>query len=121
MAENFYTQLTDQGIIQPDTSSILSGVETDFQTAFGADIDLSPETPQGRLAELFAIERAGVLGINAANASQINLDFATGLFLDAIGSNFNVPRIGATSTRVLATVTGTAGTVITAGSLAKTG
>lgn len=121
MAENYYTQLTEQGIIQADTSTILAGVETDFQTAFGADIDLSPETPQGRFAELFSIERAGVLGINAANASQINLDYATGLFLDAIGANFATPRIGATSTRVLATITGTAGTVIPANSIAKSG
>lgn len=120
MADNFYTYLTEQGIIVPDTSIIQAAVEAEMRLIFGDDIDLTPETPQGRLVEVLTAERAGVLGINAANASQMNLEYATGLFLDAIGSLFGVARIGKTKSRVSATLAGVAGTVITAGSIAKT-
>jgi hypothetical protein len=120
MADSLYTQLTDQGIVIPDTSTLQTTVEGEFVNVFGGDIDLSPETPQGRLVEEIVSERAAVLGICAANASQLNPDYATGLFLDAIGSSFNVLRIGATSTRVICLCEGDAGTVIPAGSKAKT-
>lgn len=117
---DFYTYLSAQGIILPDTSTIQSDVEAEFRLALGTDVDLSPETPQGRLVSLITKERTSVLTINAANANQINLDYCTGLFLDAVGSFFGVPRIGESSTRVLATVTGIFGTVIVSGSIAKT-
>ena len=121
MAENFYTQVGETGIIIPDTSNILKGVQDEFTAVFGADMDVTtPETPQGRLIETIASERENVLSINAENANQMNLDNATGVFLDSHGTFFRVPRIGAASTRVLATVAGVAGTVIKAGSLAKT-
>jgi len=117
---DFYEKLNARGIILPDTSTIQAQVEEEFRIVYGADIDLSPETPQGRHVALITTERSAVLGINAANANQINLDYCTGLFLDAMGAFFSVTRIGASSTRVLATVTGISGTVITANSLAKT-
>jgi hypothetical protein len=120
MADELYIQLTDQGIIVPDTSTLQTTVEGEFVSVFGGDIDLSPETPQGRLVEEIVSERAAVLGINAANASQINPNYATGLFLDAHGASYPVVRIGATSTRVTCLCTGDDGTVIPAGTRAKT-
>lgn len=119
---DFYDELIAQGLLTPsmDISTIQDGVEAEMQYVFGADIDLSPETPQGRLVEVLTAERAGVLGFCAANANQLNPAYSTGLFLDAVASIFFLTRIGATSTRVLADITGTSGTVIPAGSLAKT-
>ena len=121
MAENYYDQDTSLGIITADTSTIQADVEEEIKAIFGNNIDLSAETPQGRLAEVLTAERAGVVGFNAANATQMNIDYATGLFLDAIASRFRVSRIGATRSRVYATLTGTAGTIIPAGSIAKSG
>ena len=119
---DFYTELIAQGLITPamSASDILAVVESDLKAVFGADMDLTPETPQGRFAELLTLERFGVLGICAANANQMNPAYSTGLFLDAMAAIFGVTRIGVTSTRVLAALTGTAGTVIPAGSRAKT-
>lgn len=119
MAENYYTQDTLAGIITVDTSAIQAGVEAEIKAIFGNDIDLTPETPQGRLVEVLTAERAGVVGFNAANASQLNLTYATGLFLDAVGSYFGVTRVGQSQSRVFASVTGVAGTVIPAGSVVK--
>lgn len=120
MADNFYTYLNDKGLVIPDASTIQAGLVIEFQSIFGADIDTSPETPIGRMIDTLTAERAGILGINAENANTLNSDLATGVYLDAIGSMFGVVRIGATSTQVSALVAGVAGTVIPAGSQAKT-
>lgn len=115
-----YQYITSNGIIVPDTSTIQEQVEQDFKNALGQDLDTTPETPQGRLIQLITDYRTNTLAINAENANQINLRYATGRFLDAIGSFFGVSRIGAKSTRVLANVVGVQGTVIPQGSQAQT-
>lgn len=115
-----YEYVTSSGLIVPDTSTILDQVTQDFKNALGQDLDTTPETPQGRLIQLITDYRVNSLAINAANANQINLRYATGRFLDAIGSFYGTERIAATSTRVLATVTGEANTVIPQGSQAQT-
>lgn len=122
MADDYdnYTYIEETGIIVPDTSTIKDRVETDFKTAFGEDIDLTAETLQGRLIEMMTQYRVNTLGINAENANQINIKYASGRFLDAIGALFGVQRIAATSTRVFATVAGVAGTIIPAGTRAQT-
>ena len=115
-----YNYNTDTGLIVPDTAEIYTEVENEFTTAFGSDLDLSSSTPQGRLIEMEALARQGTVGLCALIANQINIDYATGQYLDAIGAFFNVARKGATSTSVLATVAGVVGTIIPAGSLVQT-
>ena len=118
MAEQ-YDYVTDKGIIVPDVSSTKDDVEQGYRDTFGGDIDLSSESVGGRLVERDTLLRNFCLGICALVANQINIDYATGEFLDAIGSFFGVERRGATKTRVLATLTGVSGTVIPANSQVK--
>lgn len=115
-----YQYVTSTGLIVPDTSTIRDQVTQDFKNALGQDLDVTPETPQGRLIQLITDYRVNTLAINALNSNQINLRYATGRFLDAIGSFYGTERIASTSTRVLATVTGVANTVIPQGSQAQT-
>lgn len=115
-----YTYITSSGVIVPDTSSVQEQVNQDLLNVFGQDLDLTPETPQGRLSQCLTDYRTNTLAINAQNANQINLRYATGRFLDAIAAFFGLKRRQATSTRVLATVTGIAGTIIPAGTQAQT-
>lgn len=115
-----YQYMMNSGLIVPDTSTVLEQVTEDFKNALGQDLDVTPETPQGRLIQLITDYRTNTLAINAYNANQINLKYATGRFLDAIGVFYGVERIFATPTRVLATLTGVSGTVIPQGSQAKT-
>lgn len=119
MAYDNYTYVNTSGIIVPDTSAVQEQVVADFKTALGQDLDTTPETSQGRLIQLTTDYRVNTLGINAQNANQINLRYATGRFLDAIGAFFGLQRISATPTRVLATLTGTPNTVILAGAQAQ--
>lgn len=120
MSYDNYTYVTSSGLIVPDTSTVLDQVTQDFKNALGQDLDTTPETPQGRLIQLITDYRTNTLAINALNANQINLRYATGRYLDAIGAFFGVTRKSATSTRVLATVTGASGTVIPQGFQAQT-
>ena len=120
MSYDNYTYVTSSGLIVPDTSTVLDQVTQDFKNALGQDLDTTPETPQGRLIQLITDYRTNTLAINALNANQINLRYATGRFLDAIGAFFGVERYAATSTRVLATVTGVSNTVIPQGTQAQT-
>ena len=117
---NYYEYNTLQGIIVPDTGTVQTDVENEFQSNFGADMDMSASSPQGRLIEMETLSRIGVVSLCALIANQINIDYATGQYLDAIGAFYGVSRHGATKTRVLATVSGVNGTIIPAGSIAKT-
>lgn len=119
-ANEYYQYISDRGVIVPDVSAVQTDVQNEWISLFGDNLDLTADTPQGRIIEQQTLARQGTIGICALMANQINIDYATGEFLDAIGAFYNTDRIAATSTRVLATVGGVAGTVIAAGSLAVT-
>ena len=116
-----YVYLDNNGIIVADTSDIKTEVQTEMQTALGADISLEDGTPQGRLIDMETEARVQVAINNAYVSNMWNFNQASGLALDAWGANFGLEREGAASSRVTATVTGIAGTVISQGSKASTG
>lgn len=89
--------------------------------AFGQDIDLHDHTPQNQIAGINALvwTEVGEELLRAALYGA-SIDHAPGKFLDAFGSLLDIQRDQATHTRVLATMTGVTGTVVEAGSLART-
>lgn len=118
---DLYNFQTSTGIIVPDDSSVLLGIQKKFQEIFGTDIDLSAETPVGRLIEAFAVVVKTTLGVTAQTANQFNVNEATGIYLDAIAQIYDLKRIAGTKTKITIkcyfsdNVTGT--TTIPAGSL----
>jgi hypothetical protein len=122
MAESVpYQYLTANGTVVPDTSDVLSDVQSEYKTAFKADLIVTPDTPQGVLITAETLARTEVVNNNAAMANQINPNIAGGVFLDAIwaltGGKRGVARQTLVTNVILA---GVAGTVIPAGSQAKT-
>ena len=97
---DLYNFLTDSGIIVPNDSEVLAGIQTKFQEIFGTDIDLSAETPVGRLIETMSIVVKTTLGVTAQSANQFNVYDATGIYLDAIGQIYDLKRTGATRSRM---------------------
>ena len=89
--------------------------------AFGADLALSPQTPQSMWSGIGAQRdtELGEAGVRAAIYGS-SVDHAPGTFLDALGSNLGIERRIATSSRVTATLTGVAGTGVPTGSRART-
>lgn len=120
MAE-VYDYITSNGVIVPDTSDILSEVQTEYQDVFGQDLVVTPDTPQGVLINAEALSRAAVAANNANLANQINPNIAGGVFLDSIMSLTGMQRAVQTQTQVPnVTITGVAGTVIPQGAQAQT-
>jgi uncharacterized phage protein gp47/JayE len=116
-----YEYIADSGIIVPDTADILTGVQDEFKAAFGSDLIVTADTPQGVLINAEALARSEVVNNNAALANQINPNTAGGVFLDAIMALLGQERTPASPSVVTGVLlTGVAGTVIPAGSQAKT-
>ncbi len=112
-------QFTDAGIVLPAESAILSGVQVDIDAAFGGGLNPALETPQGQLAS----SQTAIIGDKNAEiayiVNQVDPQYSSGRFQDAIGRIYFLTRKGATSTSVIATLTGISGTVVPAGTLAQ--
>ena len=105
--------------VLPTQQSILTGVQTDINAAFGGGVNPQLTTPQGQLAQ----SETAIIGDKnnqiAYIANQVNPAFASGIWQDAIGYIYFMTRIQAAGTVVQATCTGAVGTVIPAGSIAQ--
>lgn len=100
------------GVVIVDTADVKTAVEQMMMRVFGTNVDVTEETPMGRLVEALTVLMTQTLSVNAQNANQYNINVASGNYLDAIGALFGLPRRAATHTRVKVNVTGTNGTVI---------
>src|ERR1700744_6527208 len=101
MAESVpYEYLQQTGVVVPDTSGLLADVQTEYQTVFGSDLIVTPNTPQGVLITAETLARTEVVNNNAALANQINPNVAGGVFLDAILALTGVQRTPASPTLV---------------------
>lgn len=111
-------QFGPNGFFPPLTSAILSGVQADFNAAFGGGLNPSLATPQGMLGTGLTanIDAANETFITIANG--VDPAFATGRMQDAIGRIYFQTRQPATPTVVQANCIGLNGTVIPVGAIA---
>lgn len=79
-----YQFVSSRGVIVPDTATLRAQVEAEWREAFGQDLDLSPDTPQGVMVTAEVEARDAVARNNAEVTNQINPDIASGIWLDAI-------------------------------------
>jgi uncharacterized phage protein gp47/JayE len=111
-------QWTPTGVVLPTDADILTGVQTDINTAFGGGVNPGLSTPQGQIASSEAAIIADKNSSIAYIANQVDPQYAEGRFQDAIGRIYFMTRNPATSTVVIATIGGVAGSYIPAGALA---
>ena len=106
---------------QIDTVDIKSEFEEAYKGALGADLDLDSSTPQGQMIinDTAAYVQMQQEIVNIAN--NYSVFYASGHALDVAGSRYGYYRKQGTSTVVVATVHGAAGTTISAGALASDG
>ena len=109
------------GTVVPETSALLTGTENEYRAAFGSDLDVSSDSPQGTLIAAETLARTQVVQGIASAANQINPNLSEGQFLDAIWALTGGARSGAANSifAISPTVTGVAGTIIPAGSIAS--
>jgi hypothetical protein len=108
-----YDYITRSGTINPDTSSILTDVQTEYKEAFGDTLDVAPETPQGLLINAETLARQKVITNNAELANQLNPNLSGGIFLASVlaltGAEFGKSK----PTLVVVTAAGQIGTLVT--------
>lgn len=110
---------TEAGLVIPAESAILAGVQADMNAAFGGGLNPALETPQGQLASSQTAVIADKNGEIALIVNQVDPQYSSGRFQDAIGRIYFLERKGATSTTVVATLGGIVGATIPAGTLAQ--
>ena len=113
--------VTPNGVITVDTVDIKSEFEEAYKGALGADLDLASSTPQGQMiindTAAYVQMQQEIVDI----ANNYSVFYASGHALDVAGSRYGYYRKQGTSTVVVATVHGAAGTTIPAGALASDG
>lgn len=112
-------QFTPAGLVIPEESAILAGVQEDINAAFGGGLNPALETPQGQLATSQAVVIGDKNNEFALYVNQVDPQYASGRFQDAIGRIYFLTRKPATSTAVSCEVSGLVGVVIPAGTLAQ--
>lgn len=107
------------GLDVPDEADILAGRLTDLSVALGTSMSKDLSTPQGQIAisdtAIIADKNDQLLAIT----NNVNPDYASGRFQDAIGRIYFIDRIAATGTIVTAICSGAVNTPIPAGSIAQ--
>lgn len=112
-------QFTDQGLVLPEDSAILSATQSDINAAFGNQLTTGLDTPQGQLASSYAAVLSAMNDEFAYFVSMVDPDTSRGFMQDAIGKLYFMTRKEALPTVVDGVVcVGAVGTVIPAGSLA---
>lgn len=111
-------QWSAAGISMPTTAKVLAGVQGDMNTAFGVTLNPALETPQGQLSSSWTAIITDKNSQIAEIVNQVNPDYATGRWQDAIGKIYFMSRIAGQGTTVTTTCNGAAGTVIPVGTLA---
>lgn len=112
-------KFTAAGLIIPTETDVLAGVQADMNAAFGGGLNPALETPQGQLASSQAAVIADKNNEIANVVNQIDPKYASNRFQDAIGRIYFLTRKPATPTAVTATLTGLAGTIVPANTLAQ--
>lgn len=110
---------TAAGIVLPQESDILTGVQADINAAFGGGLNPDLSTPQGQLASSEAAVIADKNSQIAYLVNQVDPQYAQNRFQDALGRIYFLNRNPATSTSVSVILTGLTGTFIAAGTLAQ--
>lgn len=110
--------ITENGVLVPDVSDILSGRLTDMTSALGGGASQSLSSPQGQIAQSDTAIIDQVNDKLLCLFNQINPDYSTGRFQDGIGRIYFMDRISAQGTVVTATCIGQVGATIPAGSTA---
>lgn len=114
-------KINSNGIITVDFSNIKSKMEQVYKEALGSDLNVEPSSVAG---QMIANDTAVINEIQTdltALINSFNVYTAEGGALDNAGANYGYYRKQGMATVVIATITGSAGTVIPAGSLASDG
>lgn len=113
-------QITPAGISAPSYADVLASLQASFRLIYGADVYLEPDSQDGQLLAIFAqaVHDCNQATIAAYNSFSPQTAQGAGLS-NAVRIN-HMKRLVPTKSTVNVTITGTAGTTITAGIVGDT-
>jgi uncharacterized phage protein gp47/JayE len=107
------------GWVGKTLADIKGELEADWKSQFGANVDLTAQSPDGQLIGILAERILELWQLGEAIYSSFDPDKATDAQLDAIAALTGTARQAATKSDVVLTATGTVGTVLAAGRIAS--
>jgi uncharacterized phage protein gp47/JayE len=111
--------ITEKGLLVPSFDETKKRVEDRFKSYFGENLDVSPNSPTGRMIDLFASLTDDVLQGLQALFDATSPDNAQGVYLDNLAALKGFARKPGQKASGAATVTGVAGTSIPSGFLVQ--
>jgi hypothetical protein len=115
-----FLKWNDTGLTAEKEPVILTDVLTDFNTAFGGDLNTTNlESPQGQLSTSLAVIIGELNDMMLNLVAQVDPRYAFGSMQDAVGEIYFLERKPALSTTVNLVCSGLVGAVIPIGSLAQ--
>jgi len=109
-------QWTSTGLVVPSEAAVLAGVLADFNAAFGGNLNLALNTPQGQIATSQAAAISNCYALFTMLVNGVDPDLNAGFMQDVIARIYFLNRNPGTATVVSCTCLGLAGTVIPTGS-----
>lgn len=111
--------LTEAGFLTKPQEDIAAELGSDLAVAFGAAIDLAPQSNWGQVVGIFSERLALLWQLGEALYTALTADGAEGVPLDNLCALTGTAREAPTKSRVTATCCGTAGTLIPYGKAAS--
>ena len=115
MAFNDLIYFDSTGFHYADYPTLLARITSDFQSIYGIDAYIDPDSQDGQNLAIRATSIYDVCQIVSAAFTQFSPTFAQGLWLSSTVKTNGIRRLTATNSTVDLTIIGTAGTVITNG------
>lgn len=112
-------QITDAGVVPKTLSEYQATLRIAFLSVFGEDIDVSPKSPQGQWIDNIALSLSQSDDSIVSVAGALNIFRAFKSQLEGLGALLGIPKDKAEATIVTATLGGTPGATIIAGSRAR--
>lgn len=111
--------ITPEGFNAKTLDVIKTEIENDFKATFGQQVNLLPRSNIGQFIGIMCEPLAELWELLETLYAELTADGATGAQLDNVAALTGTVREPPKNSRVLATLTGTAGTTIPAGSVAS--
>lgn len=112
-------EFTDTGLVVPQEADVLAGVQSDYNAAFGGNLNPALNTPQGQLASSTTAIIGNANDTFAEFVNQIDPDTNDGFMQDAIARIYFLNRSPGAPTAVQCDCAGSLGTQIPVGAQAQ--
>ena len=110
----------EKGVRSSSLAENLEDQQRRYRAAFGDDLSMAPQTPQGQAAGISALAVTEIEEAIVGIVNGVSVDHAGGVLLTNLAGLLDVRKFVATRSRVTATLTGVSGVGVPSGSRAKT-